>query len=237
VTRVAFEAPDGPIAELLIASAHPTTAGREGDTLDADWPGAVAALREAEGSGVTLVVQGAAGNASVAFREGEAPAAWASRLVQAAKAVPLRSAGDKGLVLVRVGVTLPEVDASRLVTGALQPATRNVLCTQSDAYVTVSLARLGALTLLAIPGEPSFAAGRTLEEKGGADRVVSLAGGYLGYVEAPELVLKGEGESKRQYYGPGLQAALEDGARTAFEAMALMLQPPRPLPGQEPAPQ
>ena len=77
------------------------------------------------------------------------------------------------------------------------------------------------------PSSPALVA--AVSEAGGLG---SLAGGYLGDSEWPELVQQREGESKRQYYGPGLQAALEDGARTAFEAMALMLQPPRPLPGQ-----
>jgi neutral ceramidase len=137
--------------------------------------------------------------------------------------VPLRPAGDTGLVLARVGVTLPEVDPSRLTSGWLQPAAKNVLCTQTDGYLTLSLVRVGGLTLLSVPGEPSFAAGKVLEERAGADRLVSLAGGYLGYVEPAEVVQKNEGEARRQYYGPGLAAALEEGARTALEAVALVV--------------
>lgn len=223
LTRIALEGPERPVAEVLIASAHPTVIPRENEELDADWPGALAAAREAKGAGVSLVVQGAGGNASVAFRENESLASWVERIAADAAAVPLRPAGDAGLVVIRMGVTLPEIDATRLVSAPLQPAVRNVLCTQSDAYLTLSLVRLGQLNLLSVPGEPSFAAGRALEEKGGADRIVTLAGGYLGYVEPAEVVQKGEGEARRQYYGPGLAAALEEGARAAFEAMALVV--------------
>lgn len=227
-TRVAFAAPEGPIGELLIASAHPTTAGREASALDPDWPGALAAVREAKGSGVTLVVQGAAGNATAALRPDESTLPFAERLAAEAALVPLRPAGDRGLAVVRVGVTLPPVDPSRLAPAWAQPAARNVLCTQSDGYITVSLARLGLLNLLSVPGEPSFAAGRALEQQGGADRLISLAGGYIGYVEAAEQVRAADGESRRQYYSPELAAGLEAGARTALEALALVASPPAP---------
>lgn len=223
LTRVAFDGPERAVAEVLIASAHPTVIPRENEELDADWPGALAAAREASGAGVSLVVQGAAGNATVAFHENESLAQWVERIAAAAAAVPLKPAGDAGLVVIRMGVTLPEVDVTRLVSAPLQPAVRNVLCTQSDAYITLSLVRLGQLNLLAVPGEPSFAAGRALEEKGGADRLVALTGGYLGYVEPAEVVGRGEGEARRQYYGPALAAALEEGARAALEALALVV--------------
>ena len=61
-------------------------------------------------------------------------------------------------------------------------------------------ARLGG-----VPGEPvgSLALG------GAPERLIGLADGYVGYVEEPARAARGEGESLRTYYGPGLARALD----------------------------
>jgi hypothetical protein len=54
--------------------------------------------------------------------------------------------------------------------------------------------------------------------------IVGLAGGYVGYVERPERIERGEGETVRTYYGPELAARL--GA--AIEAAASATEPGAP---------
>jgi len=39
--------------------------------------------------------------------------------------------------------------------------------------------------------------------------ILSLADDYAGYVEAPARMARGEGETRRTYYGPELAARLE----------------------------
>jgi len=51
--------------------------------------------------------------------------------------------------------------------------------------------------------------------------VVSLTNGYFGYLEAPELVLAHQGESKRQYFGPELLEVLASAARVAGHSTQL----------------
>jgi hypothetical protein len=51
--------------------------------------------------------------------------------------------------------------------------------------------------------------------------VVGLAGGYVGYVDAPERVRERRGESPRMWFGPELLDVLRDGFRKAAEAVAL----------------
>jgi hypothetical protein len=48
--------------------------------------------------------------------------------------------------------------------------------------------------------------------------IVSLAGGYVGYVEAPERMAAASGETVRTYYGPELAGRLGEALRAAAEA-------------------
>ena len=56
--------------------------------------------------------------------------------------------------------------------------------------------------------------------------MLSVANGYLGYLEQDEVVSAGLGEAKRQYYGPELYDALADGAELAVHVLK------SPPPGQ-----
>jgi neutral ceramidase len=82
----------------------------------------------------------------------------------------------------------------------------------------VSALTLGPLELITLPGEPTTGAGRVLTASTGATGVLGLSGGYLGYVETPELVAQSAGESQRQYYGPTLLTRMEAAAKLAAEA-------------------
>ncbi|QSQ20143.1 neutral/alkaline non-lysosomal ceramidase N-terminal domain-containing protein [Pyxidicoccus parkwayensis] len=223
LTRVVLRAKTGPVAELLLFAAHPTMVARERAYVDPDYPGRLCALRESEGSGVTLLLQGAVGNASVAYSEGkglERVAGFAQVLATVAGKVAVSPVGESvRLSLARVEATMPRPDASRLVPSLTRAAGDNLLCESAQRVAEVGALALGPLELVTVPGEPTVDAGAVLVGRTGATGVLGLANGYVGYVEAPELVNDGRGESRRQYFGPALlerlASAAELAARTA----------------------
>ncbi len=84
----------------------------------------------------------------------------------------------------------------------------------------VEAVRIGKTVLVAVPAEPVAAVAASWRRAlpSGTD-VVSLADGYLGYVEAPERRAAGAGESVRQYYGPELARRLGDAVKLAADAV------------------
>jgi hypothetical protein len=80
---------------------------------------------------------------------------------------------------------------------------------------------VGDLLLVATAAEPVASVGAAwraaLPE--GAE-IVSLSGGYLGYVEAPERMAARSGETVRTYFGPALGARLGEAVRLAAEAVS-----------------
>jgi neutral ceramidase len=221
LTRVVLRGGSGPVAELLLFAAHPTLVPRQREYVDPDYPGRLSELREAQGA-VVLVLQGAVGNASVAFNEGqgvERAVGFAQAVSSLAeKAAPLASANPVRLALARAEVALPRPDASRLVPAFTRAAGNNLLCNSASRTAEVSALALGPLELLALPGEPTTGAGRVLRQSTGATGVLGLASDYVGYVETPELVAEAAGESKRQYYGATLLDRLGAAAQLAAEA-------------------
>jgi neutral ceramidase len=220
LSRLVFEGPQGAVAQMLVFACHPTLVPRPPAGLDPDWPGRLAKLEGERGHGVTLVLQGAVGNASPAQRDesGERLGHFVTQLAAAADGLELAPVAS-ALAVARVSVGLPGPDAQRLVPRLAQPLLDNLLCAAAPAEASVELLRLGPLVLLGVPGEPSAAAGRVLEAAAGARRVVSLVNGYLGYVETKEHLAKGEGEAERQLLGAGFLDALAQGARTARAAL------------------
>jgi hypothetical protein len=216
LTRIAFEGAK-PIAQWLLFSAHPTTAGRAPGGVDPDYPGRLAALEETKGEGVTLFLPGSVGNAS-ADGSARGPAPYAAAVERALSPngdapapgdgataeATVRGAPGK-LRLDRGHATLPHPDARRLVPFGLRHLTEDLLCASAPESVNVAVLELGPLTLVGVPGEATFAAARALTAAVGPEaRVVSLAGGYLGYVDSAEAVREVRGEAKRQYFGPEL---------------------------------
>ncbi len=218
LTRAVLAGPAKPVAELWIWSAHPTLAARPTTTLSPDYPGWVEA-----GETPVVLLQGAVGNASAVVPEGEgsAPERYARALSDAARSVSLKPADPSVFLgISRVVTRLPRPDASRVVPGVVRAVGDNFLCGSAEHVTELSALRLGALTLVAVPGEPSLAAARVIEEQSGATRVVSVANGYLGYVEPEQIAREGGGESKRQYYAPALLNALTAAAELAVRAAA-----------------
>ncbi|RKH08669.1 hypothetical protein D7V97_18740 [Corallococcus sp. CA053C] len=219
LTRVALKGAAGPVAEVLVFAAHATLIPRQRALVDPDYPGRLSALREEAGHGITLFVQGSEGNASVAYSEGqgaERAAGFARKLSALADgATPAPVAGPVRLAFARVQAAMPRPDSSRLVPSFTRAAGDNFLCASAPREAEVDALALGPLELLALPGEPTTAAGRALADLTGATHVLGLANGYVGYLDTPELVLGGQGESRRQYFGPALLDRLGAAARVA----------------------
>ncbi|MFY0525670.1 hypothetical protein ACN28I_21855 [Archangium gephyra] len=220
LTRAVLRGAEGPVAELLVFAAHPAMVPRKRDFVDPDWPGRLSLLREERG-GVTLVLQGAGGNVSVAFNEGEGVEkvlGYARAVAGLAERAAPVAAGSAKLAFARVEVALPRPDASRLVPSYSRAAGDNFLCASSSRTAEVGALTLGPLELLLLPGEPTVDAGAALLRRTGATGVLGLVDGYVGYVETPERVQAGEGESRRQYFGPALLERLATGADEAARA-------------------
>lgn len=212
LSRLLLRDAQGPLAQVLIFSAHPTLVPRKPQALHADYPGALAEAEEAAGHGVTLFLVGAGGNASI-VGGAEGPVAYAATLSKLAGELPLELSAEPTLGFTTVRAYLPRPDGSRLVPTLLRGATDNILCSSTNQSIELTLLRLGPWSLLGAPLEPTFGAGRRLEAAAGASRVVGLTNGYSGYLEEEGLVAENSGEAKRQYFGPQLLGVLEQAAK------------------------
>ncbi|QAT82637.1 Neutral ceramidase [Corallococcus coralloides] len=223
LTRAVLRGAEGPVAEVLVFAGHATLIPRQRELLDPDFPGRLSALREEAGGGVTLFVQGSEGNATVSFNEGQGPEralGFARKLSALADgAAPASVTGPVRLAFARVQTALPRPDSSRLVPGFTRAAGDNFLCGSSPREAEVDALALGPLELLSIPAEPTVGAGRALADLTGATHVLGLANGYVGYLDTPERVREGQGESRRQYFGPALLERLGTAARVASGAV------------------
>ena len=221
LTRLQFEKLEGgPLAEVIIAAAHPTLVARRPEGLSPDWPGLLAERMEANGGPITLVLQGAAGNASIDREKLATPEAAAQKMEELVRATPVGLQPETiDAAWSEAHVSLPRPKADRVVPSFLKAAAENALCDDAEDIAVLHGLKLGEARLVFVPFEPSFAAGQVLEEQANVTRVVSLADGYAGYVETVEAARAAEGESKRQYFPPELLVRLAEGAKLAGKAI------------------
>jgi neutral/alkaline ceramidase-like enzyme len=225
VVRVNAEG-GAPLAEVVVFAAHPTILGKANRRLSGDWPGRFAADGR---RGLRLVLQGAIGDQSVAGPSSTAPEKFAEELSSRVEALPATApsaSAELAFAAVEVGLPSPDVGAAPSL---LRRAARNVAWGSLPATARVEAVRLGDLVLAAVPAEPvaAVAAGWRAALPRGAE-IVSLAGGYLGYVEEPSRMAAGAGETDRTYFGPDLARRLGEAAKLAAEAVA------RPAPSRSP---
>ncbi len=213
LSRLTLTSGTEPIAEWLVVAAHPTLVARKAEAVDPDYPGALADRRDA---GVTLVLQGSGGNASTPA--GQTVGGFAE-LIE--KSLPATVAVEQPLTLAvsRAVVTLPHPDAARLVPSFSRVAASNFVCLSASRTAEVSALRIGPFVWVAAGVEASLPTGARLEAAAGAGRLISLANGYLGYLEPAEVVAAAGGESKKQYYGETMLVALEEAAKLAGDAV------------------
>jgi neutral ceramidase len=220
LTRLSLVSGGAPLAQVVIFAAHPTLLPRHSDALDPDFPGLFSDAERRAGRGVTLFLQGAVGNVSVAdpFHREEA---FANELSKANSQITLAPLGPVSLQLRRVTTGLPNPDASRSLPRGLHALGRNLLCRSAPVKVEISELKLASLRLLFVPGEPTVGSEQRLLQASGSERTIALTNGYLGYIETPDLVLSEKGESRRQYFGPELLDVITKACRLAGHSAEL----------------
>ncbi|HME91653.1 MAG TPA: neutral/alkaline non-lysosomal ceramidase N-terminal domain-containing protein [Myxococcaceae bacterium] len=224
LTRLAFRAQAGPIAQVIIFAAHPTLVPRQPDALSPDYPGLFSSQQEGGGAGITLFLQGGVGNsvaAAVGDNQWKAPSEFADALARATRQVELSPASSPRFAFSRVSVSLPPADASRLAPPWLRGLAGNFVCAAAPSRVEISALQLGPVRLLFLPGEPTALAAKLLEGESGVQRAVALTNGYVGYLDGPEIVHKRIGESRRQYFEPTLLPALAKAGQLAVKKLAI----------------
>ena len=201
-----------PVAELAILAAHPTTLRGKNRLISGDWPGRF--LRsEGSAAGARLFLQGALGDQSAALPGVAAvtPELYGEAVSRAVNALPFEPAGDTALGFASGEVVLP-APAPGALPPLLRAAARNVVGGAVPAEARVAALRLGPAVLVFVPGEPVAEVGEAWRAEAGAGaEIVSLAGGYVGYVDTPEQLEARRGEAGRTYYGPELAARLGHG--------------------------
>ena len=219
VERLSFDGPSGREAQLIIFAAHPTLVSRDTQNLDGDFPSRLSQLEEQSGGGISIFLQGAVGNAGVNLEGSEGPArpdrisridAFVQQLALSLDAAPSHPIDPLTLEVRNVITSLPKPDSRRFLPRLLTPLGDAVLCLLAPTTATLRTLKLGPLALWGVPGEITGPAAQQIE--GESARMVSLVGGYIGYIETPEWVKREEGEAKRQYF----KAELLDVARSAF---------------------
>jgi hypothetical protein len=204
------------LAEVVIFPAHPTLLGSSNARISGDWPGIVARSRAAP----MLFFQGALGDQSARPppKSTEQLERYARRISYALDHLHFTDPDPApALALATATAVLPPPDL-----GASPPflrrLTKNLLYGLFPDRGTVAALRIGPLILLAMPCEPVAEVGRRWRERAGeAAEIVSLANEYLGYVETPERMSEGEGETHRTYFGPELESRLGDALDLAAE--------------------
>jgi hypothetical protein len=198
-----------PLAEVAILAAHPTTLGKRNRLISGDWPGRFLRADDA-GAGARLFFQGAIGDQSVWLPEGGkvTPERSGVAVSQTVNALRFERMNAPALGFASGEVVLPS-PAPGALPALLCAAARNVVYGVLPARAHVAALRLGPAVFAFVPGEPVADVGEAWRAAAGAGaEIVSLAGGYIGYVETPDQIAARRGEAARTYYGPDLAARL-----------------------------
>jgi neutral ceramidase len=222
ITVLRVDRPDGkPLAELTVFASHPTSLGIHNRRISGDWPARFYAHSQ---HGVRLFLQGAVGDQSAFLPESwgpRTPEAYGAALDRAVKALSFGPPDPAPTVAYAAAdVTLP-TPRPPITPAWLRQAATNVASTFLPTQARVSALRLGPVVLLLVPGEVmSGPAARWREMAGAGAEIVSLADGYLGYVDSADRVTaQEEAHPERSYYGPELAPALERGLSMVVGAL------------------
>jgi len=208
----------GPIAELTIFAAHGTLLGPRNRVISGDWPGR---FLQGGAHGLRLFFQGAVGDQSTEGPSSGSSRGFANVLSSRVAALAFGTPDPSPpLAWAEAELGLPDAD----IGGApifLRRAARNLAMYAFPGTARVVAIRVGPTLLAAVPAEPVAAVAADWRGKLPPNAtVVSLANGYIGYVEEQERVIARQGESDRTYYGAGLASALGAAVKMAADATA-----------------
>jgi hypothetical protein len=198
--------------------------------------------------GVALFVQGALGDATSTPPEGAG-----SRLDRmggkVAEAVAEALGGaepvEAEMGLSSIEIALPPAEADSVVPGPLRRPAANLLSLIAPSSAEATVLTLGRTAWLFMPAEPTAAGASALREKArgllpaqAKVALVSLAQGYVGYLETPEAMAQGQGEARRTLFGSALQERIGEGLVRGLEALRQSAVAPAtaPAPTSEPRP-
>lgn len=187
-----------PIATVIDFAMHPVSAPR--DVLSADWPGVAASQFDEP----LFVLQGAGGNAT--FDRALTTEQLGIQVAQKAQVLLAQFTKAETMFVdcAQRVVGLPAPQANKRVPWLLRRAFANLIGLGFAPQAVETHLALGPVTLMGIPGEPVGELGLRSRPR----VLVSLSNGYAGYVETEERWNKGQGESGRTDFGPGLAHAL-----------------------------
>lgn len=238
LTVLRIDRPGGqPVAELIVFASHPTTMGIHNRRISGDWPSRFYAHGN---HGVRMLLQGPVGDQSASL-----PDSWGPRTADNYAAAVDRAVAALGfgapdpaptLAYAAAEVTLP-MPRPPIVPTWLRQAAANAAAAFLPSQAHVAALRLGPVVLLLAPGEVmSRPAARWREMGGAGTEVVSLADGYVGYVDSAERIQAHQTRPERAYYGPELAPALERGFSMVVGALREADKPvTSPTAGQEEA--
>ncbi len=200
-------------AALGAYAAHATLLSEDRLTWSGDWPGAWMRRRNSP------VFAGAIGDVSPVA---ESPEAMADALEAASGQG--RSLGEPSFCFESEPIALgPRAAAPSFAQEFGAPSALGQLLVSRFApeKAEVTGLRLGALTLVGIPGEPSSHLGRRIAARGrelglGSVLVASHVNGWMGYILEADDMAKGGYEAALGFYGP-------EAAQRVFEAAERML--------------
>ncbi len=205
-------------------AAHPVLLGQEHRRLDPEWPGRL--MRQSGG----LALVGALGDVSPVppdAPEADRPERFAQQL-----AALLRRASPKDLgggadwtfepIVLGPPVPHPDFASANKVPEALA---RLALARFAPSKAELTLLRLGRALIVGVPGEPTSAVGRSLQEaarRKGFDPVVvaSHVGGWIGYLLTPDEYREGGYEATLAFHGPDLSRRLQEALDRGLQRMS-----------------
>jgi neutral ceramidase len=199
------------VATLVTYGMHGTVLPASSRVPSGDWPGAAARVIEQETLAPALVLQGAGGNATwssdgLPADRTQAAQALGSRVAHRSLDLLQTAAWTDGAPL-SCSVTLhslPPAEGSARIPWPLRRAASNLLSLWAEPFAVRTRLTIAGVRFGGVPGEPVGSLALPA-----AEHLIGLADGYVGYVEDPARAVRGEGESLRTYYGPGLARALE----------------------------
>jgi hypothetical protein len=209
-----------PLAELVVFPAHATTLGKRNRRISGDWPGR---FLERSTHGMRFLLQGAVGDQRALLPQALGPVtpdSYAAAIDGAVAALVFGArdpAPPLGWAAADVALPTPEPP---IVPRPLRQAATNVVSGMLPAEARVSALRIGPVVLLEVPGEVMHDLAHRWRELAGPDaEVVSLADGYLGYVDRADRSVGEQDHAERTYYGPALAPALERGLSLVVRAL------------------